>query len=369
MSPGTVALLVAGGLAATGLGWRRRTLDDHHPPARPAGLPAVSVVVPARDEERALPRLLASLARQHPPPAEVLVVDDGSTDATAAVARAAGATVVTAPPPPPGWAGKPWACHLGVEQATAPLVVLLDADTWLAPDAVARLLAAHEALSPDGLLSVQPHHHVARPHEQLSLLCNIVPVLASAMWSPRGPRRRSPAAVAFGPCLVTRREDLVAAGGFAGVRGEVLEDVALARAYARAGRPVACLGGGATVAFRMYPDGLRSLVEGWTKNLAGGARHTPLVPTFGAVLWVAALAALSVEALWRPSAAVAVAWVLASAQLWWLGRRVGTFHPASAVMFPVPLWAFVGLFLRSVVHRSVRRRVRWRGRELPVAPR
>jgi hypothetical protein len=363
VSLGTAALLVVGGGAALLLGWTIPTVDRFAISGRRGGGGSVSVVIPARDEAASLPDLLTSLATQTEPPREILVVDDGSTDATASLAAAAGATVLAASDPPPGWAGKPWACHLGAEAASGEHLVLLDADTRLAPDGLAELLAAHAHLCRHGLLSVQPYHRVERPHEQLSLFANVVPVLASGLGRRRDRARRT---VAFGPCLVTRATDLAAVGGFAAVRGEVLEDVALARAYAAAGRPVRCLAGGSAVSFRMYPGGLRSLVEGWTKNLAGGAGRAPRLPVLGAGLWVAALAALTVEAVVRPSPLVGLAWVVATLQLAWLARRLGSFSPWAIVLFPIPLAAFVALFVRSVVHRSVRRRVRWRGRDLPV---
>lgn len=361
MSPSTVALLLVGWTCGTALCWRYRSLDDHGSLAD-AGPGPLTVVVPARDEAGTLPRLLASLAVQTLPPREVVVVDDSSTDQTAAVAAGLGATVVGAPAPPPGWLGKPWACHLGAEAAAGTLA-FLDADTWLAPDGLARLAAAHQALTPDGLLSVQPHHHVERPYEHLSLLGNIVPVLASGMFSPRRPGRAGPA-VAFGPCLVTEAVDLRAAGGFGAVRGDVVEDVALAEAFRRAGRPVRCLAGGATVAFRMYPDGGAQLVEGWTKNLARGATRAPRLPTLGAALWVTALLAVTTEAVLRPGLVAAGAWALTSAQVAWMGRRVGTYRLWAAVLFPVPLAAFIALFARSLLRRALRRSVRWRGRDV-----
>ena len=173
-----VAVVAAGWLAGTLLLWRLRTL----PPATDAGLAAsVSVVIPARDEARNLPRLLASLAAQAEAPLEVIVVDDGSTDATVGVAAAAGATVVRAPDPPAGWLGKPWACHAGCRAASGERLLFLDADTWLSSDAVARLAGAHATHAPGGLLSVQPHHDVRQPYEHLSAICNVVPVMASGM--------------------------------------------------------------------------------------------------------------------------------------------------------------------------------------------
>nr|MBA2280971.1 glycosyltransferase [Acidimicrobiia bacterium] len=345
MTP-AVVLVVVGWLAGWALLWRRPVLLDAPSAARPPPTVALSVIVPARNEEATLPGLLSSLAAQHRPATEVIVVDDASDDRTAAFGAAQGATVVPSGGPPPGWAGKPWACHCGAGVAVGDLLVFLDADTVLAPDALGRLVATHSERCPDGLLSVQPHHVTERPYEQLSALCNVVPVLASGIAA-AGPAR--PARVAFGPCLVVRARDLEAFGGFGAVRGESVEDIALARAARAAGRPVVCVLGADTVAFRMYADGLRSLLAGWTKNLAGGARRAPIGATLGAVLWVCALVTVATQAAVAPAPWVAMAWLAVAGQLAWMLRRLGRFRWWASALFPVPLVAFVGLFVASVV--------------------
>ena len=94
-------------------------------PCRPvkAGSPLptqkISVIIPARNEEKNLPRLLRSLQSQPIPPDEIIVVDDASTDRTAAVATELGARVVTPPPLPEGWRGKTWACRMARIKRTA----------------------------------------------------------------------------------------------------------------------------------------------------------------------------------------------------------------------------------------------------------
>ena len=133
-----------------------------------------------------LPLLLADLAKQSLPAAEILVVDDASSDGTAAVAAAAGATVVRTTGPPAGWAGKPWACWRGVQSTTAPMLVFLDADVRLAPDALARLVATHDRVG--GLLSVQPRHLAGRAVEGLSMVPNVVVLAGTGAFSPRPSR-------------------------------------------------------------------------------------------------------------------------------------------------------------------------------------
>ena len=67
----------------------------HLPAPRPAPRPRLDVVIPALDEERSLPLVIAALPR--PPAGRIVVADNGSRDGTAAAARAAGALVVAAP--------------------------------------------------------------------------------------------------------------------------------------------------------------------------------------------------------------------------------------------------------------------------------
>lgn len=373
-----LALVAAGLLCGTWLLGRVRGLPPAPTvgPAGPDGRPlaaSTSVVVPARDEEATLPRLLGSLADLRHRPLEVLVVDDGSTDRTAEVARAGGATVVAADAPPPGWLGKPWACRTGAAAAAGPVLVFLDADTWLAPDGLDRLLEAHSAQG-GGLLSVQPRHVTVRAHEQLSAVCNVVAMQGTGAFTPLRP---GDVPVAFGPCLVTSRAAYEAAGGHDAVAGEVIEDIHLARAYRAAGLPVRCLAGGDALAFRMYPAGPGQLAEGWTKNLAGGARLARKLPVAGAVAWVAAVAAVAVAgvgaclrlALGRgggvPWAAL-VGWVVVAAQVRWMLARIGAFRWWAWAAFPVPLAAFLGVFAGSLARRSLRRRVRWRGRDIDL---
>lgn len=339
----------------------------------------VAIVVPARNEEATLPRLLASLADQRVRPDRLVVVDDGSEDRTAAVARAGGAELVPAPPPPSGWAGKPWACAVGVDavrDSSPGILVFLDADTELGPDGLAAILGDHERNAPEGLLSIQPHHRTERFHEQLSAVGNLVSMMGSGAFTPFG--SYSPP-MAFGPCLVTSSEAYEDVGGHVAVAGEVIEDIHLARRYREAGRPVRCLAGGSSVSYRMYPAGLGQLVEGWSKNLAGGARLAPLAASLGAALWVATGCMLGVggaEAVlagWSGSIGADDWWriggyVVFAAQVSWALRRVGSFRWWVGPAYPLALAAFVALFLRSLALRLVLRRVTWRGRRLQVAP-
>lgn len=320
----------------------------------------VSVVVPARDEAEQLPRLLDSL----PDDVEVVVVDDGSRDGTATVARRHGATVLAAGPLPEGWAGKPWACSVGAAAATGDQLVFVDADVRFAPGGFDRVLGTLDRT--DGLVSVQPFHEPGAPVEHLAALFNVVALAATDSATPLG--RRAGGRGAFGPVLACRRRHHDQVGGHAVVRDQVNDDVGLAAAFRRAGLEVRVVAGGADVSFRMYPAGLRQLVEGFTKNLATGAAAVRRTTVALVVLWLSVLvqagvAPIRAALVGEGGATAAALYVVVAAQVWWMARRVGRFGPLTAAAFPVLVVVFLAVFVRSVL-ATARGSISWRGRRV-----
>src|SRR5258706_9663525 len=89
----------------------------------------ISVVIPAYNEQKYLPKTLESLKKLDRKPDQIVVVDGGSTDATATVARAHGATVITV-----AHRGIGYARDKGLEKATGDIVAFTDADTVVPHD-------------------------------------------------------------------------------------------------------------------------------------------------------------------------------------------------------------------------------------------
>jgi 4,4'-diaponeurosporenoate glycosyltransferase len=327
----------------------------------------VAVVIPARDEEANLPHLLDDLAAVTAPPLEVIVVDDDSTDGTAEVADREGVHLIRSSGPPPGWAGKPHACHLGAVVAervvgVGGVVVFLDADVRLDPDAIARLTAVRAQLS--GGVSVQPSHVALSWREQLSAVFNLVAVMAV------GVRSSHPAGM-FGPVVCCRLVDYVAVGGHRSVRTAVIEDLALGRRFVDAGIPVH-LFVGEPFRFRMYPHGWGSQVEGWTKNIALGAAATVWWRVLAVGWWIGALIMATVDVVGAPWGSIAgLGWavgtyLLAASSVASMLRRVGRFRPAASLAFPLLVAGFLAVFGRSLWCTWVRRSVTWRSRRVPL---
>ena len=176
----------------------------------------------------------------------------------------------------------------------------------------------------------------------------------------------------FGPVVCCTAGDYLRVGGHAGVSSEVTEDVALAHRFLDAGVPVRVFGGGRVIRFRMYPAGWRTLVEGWTKNIATGATAVPWWRTAGVALWVSGLIVAAVDLIRALAgsggglAPAAMTYAASAAALAILLRSIGSFRPLAAVLHPVLVAFFCAVFVRSAWCTSVRRRVTWKGRTIDL---
>jgi 4,4'-diaponeurosporenoate glycosyltransferase len=338
-----------------------------HPGPRQAS--RVRIVVPARDEAASLAHLLSDLAADRPTGCDVVVVDDRSSDGTGDIARSFRFVTVLRPDaPPPGWQGKPWACAVGagtVDGLAEPdELVFLDADVRVGPGAIDEVLAlrAHRG----GVVSVQPFHRAPTVTEQLSALFNVVSMMGidASSEAPTG---------MFGPVVACTTTDYRHVGGHASVRNAVTEDVALAQRFIADDTTVSVFAGADRISFRMYPKGLASLIEGWTKNMAIGAGSIPIRRSLGVAWWITGLvsaAGIAVQIATGGATTVGlVLYALTACSLWRLFRRVGDFRWWVAALFPVPLAFFVMVFLRSVWRTHVRRSVTWRGRAIDLRDR
>jgi len=246
-------------------------------PGRPTTSPRISVLVPARDEADRIGPTLRGLQRLHGV-AEILVLDDDSSDGTADLVTAAGLHVIRGGGgPPPGWLGKPWACQRLAQAAHGEILIFLDADVQVQPQAAraaAGLLADLDLVCP-------------YPHQQLrGLLQVLIQPLLQWSWLSFLPLRLAERSAhpllsaGNGQFLAVRRDAYFAAGGHAAVRDQVLEDLALVRRFKATGHRVAMADGTDLAECRMYADD-SELVDGYTKSL-----HDAFGPGTAALLGV-----------------------------------------------------------------------------------
>jgi hopene-associated glycosyltransferase HpnB len=207
-------------------------------PVLPAEAPAITIVIPARDEEASIGRCLKSLLSQdYPGELRIVLVNDGSRDGTGDVAHAfadARLTIIDGAERPPGWSGKLWALQQGVDAATTELLLLTDADIEHKPQHVATLVAKLQADKLDMVSEM-----VALNCESLAERA-LVPAFVFffallypfALVNDAGSR----VAAAAGGTVLIRAKALARIGGLAAMRGALIDDVTLAARVKQQGR-------------------------------------------------------------------------------------------------------------------------------------
>lgn len=336
---------------------------------RSISYPSISVIIPSRNEENTLPKLLRSLEGQLSSEDEVIVVDDHSEDRTKAVAEKSGVKLLESLPTPEGWIGKTWACSQGARMASGEILVFLDADTTLEKNGLKNIIETY--VERDGVLSIQPYHKMRNLYEQFSAFFNIVMMAAIGAFTILG-NRNKPIGL-FGPVVAIKRQYYLDSGGHEKVKSEILEDVAFGSELQKKGVEVHCLGGKDTISFRMYPNGIKELINGWSKGFAVGAVKTSIPLLVLIVAWISGSIGTTrnlVEAIAATNNVQIAIWgglyVLFAAQIYWMLVRIGNFKFYTALLFPIPLSFFVLVFTYSFVRIFLARSVKWKGREIDL---
>lgn len=220
----------------------------------------VSVIIPARNEEKNLPHLLESLKNQSYKPYEVIVIDDFSTDSTCETASGFDVKLIQNSTLPEGWTGKTWAVWNGYKESSGDLLVFIDADVKLAPRALEALVSKREKSG--GVISIVPYHQTTRFYEKLALLPCLLGVFAFTSPFERNNKQKG----LYGACIVATRDDYEKINGHQSIRGDLLDDLCIGRKFAAAGVKVENFIGTDLVSFRMYTGGFRSLIQGFGKG-------------------------------------------------------------------------------------------------------
>jgi glycosyltransferase involved in cell wall biosynthesis len=374
-----------------------------------SGIPVVSVIVPARNEEACLALCLESLVVQTGIDFEIIAVDDASTDRTAEIARsfaslndspgedarsptnhvgaepalsdrpaegsrmgaltrprpaAARLTVISAPPLPKNWTGKNNAMSAGANIAKAKWLLFTDADTVHKSGSLARAVAEAEEQGA-ALLSYSPEQEGRGFWEKA-----VMPVIFAELATTYPPQAvndpASPIAAANGQYLLISREAYDAVGGHTKIADDLLEDVAMAKLVKSSGRKIFFRYGGDAVRTRMYRSWAQ-MKEGWTKNLAllfPRPRSLALLRSAEFVLIIGNL----VAAIWgslsgRSTLAVQTTLLTVIVAGWFLMRiRKAHFPALSSVsgILGLPILAYL-LVCSARLHRC--HSVNWKGRQ------
>lgn len=351
-----------------------------HPAAPPTNAPFISVIVPARNEERNIRRCVQALLNQSYPNYEILVLDDRSADATPRILaglQAASTRLRTlhGSELPTGWAGKPHALHQAAKEARGDWLLFVDADTFLAPNALGAVTA--KALETGADVFTIMNRQIMETFWERAVL----PLVFTALSVGFTPRKvndpRQPDAIANGQFLMMKRPVYDAVGGHAAIRHSIVEDKDMAVLVKRSGHRLVVADGRQVAATRMYTS-LPEMWEGWTKNIYLGLKDQPgllALGAFGAFLALMAALFMPVWPLlgliwllngggWMAVGVMAAALGTWGYLIYWraLAARDMGIPAWYALTTPLGAGVFAGMMLTSAWNVLSGKGVTWKGR-------
>ena len=369
------------------LPWLARFLDAAHSISRvpnllalpadcePQGHPALTVIVPARDEQASIAGCLESLLLQDYTNLRILAVDDRSTDATGALmdrladGHPTRLAVMHITSLPAGWLGKTYAMAMAAAQALADplhppdLLLFTDGDILFAPDILRRTLSQAIADRADHFVTL-PTTLVRTPGEAMLLsFLQVLGLFAVRPWRVASPGSRD--AIGVGAFNLIRSSAYLKLGGFDAIPMEILEDLTLGRRVKSAGMRQRVAYAPGAVAVHWAP-GLLGVLHGMTKNLFAVFRFRPallLAATAAlAVVWITPFALLFISGTRIPAALT----VLSLVGLYVLVGRRNLISPWWAALAPVSAALLIYSMIRSMLVTLLDGGVNWRGTFYPL---
>jgi len=328
----------------------------------------ITVIIPVRNEEFRIQPLLESLQCQARKPERIIFVDDHSTDETCRTIAQAGFEFHRLEEAGAEYSGKAMACWYGASLAETEYLLFLDADVVLAPDGIKKILK--HAAGGNELLSFQPFHRTSRKYESLSSFFTLVTLASLDCFTPRSGEQS--ATGSFGPCIICRRDTYQEVGGHLAVKDEIVDDMSLNRLFRSRGIPAKSYMGGGIAEYRMYPGGLVSLIEGWTKNIAPGAEFIKKSSLGLIILWITGcvnsilLFFLPIDWMAPLKVAAISGYILYSVQLFFYYRKLGKTSVWTALLYPIQMVFFLVIFFRSLISFRIKKKIVWKNRVLRV---
>ncbi len=234
----------------------------------PEPAPLISILIPARDEEKNIINCLRSLQEQDYPNFEVLVLDDNSSDTTAAKVEQVAAQddriqLFKGDPLPEDWAGKPFACYQLAKRARGSWLLFVDADTTHSAHMLRSVLDCALQLK-SSLLSGFPRQLATSLPQKIAIpvLYFIILSWLPLWWLQRSSKPKP--ALAIGQFLLFPKEEYWRIGGHEAVKSRILEDVWLGVEVTRHGGRQVAIDLSSAVSCNMYRS-VGAMLEGFIK--------------------------------------------------------------------------------------------------------
>jgi cellulose synthase/poly-beta-1,6-N-acetylglucosamine synthase-like glycosyltransferase len=336
-----------------------------------AAWPRVSLVAPARNEERNIEAAVRSLMKLDYPDLEITLVNDRSTDSTGRILDRLAAefpqlNVVHLTGLPPGWLGKNHAMHVGADRSTGEWLLFTDADIVFEPTTLRRTIAYalengidHLAATPDAQM---PTWFL----QAFVVMFSMFFALFVRIWSVRNPK--STAHIGIGAFNLVRKDVYQAVGGHERIRMRPDDDLKLGKIVKLGGYRQDVVHGTGMVAVEWYPT-VSAAIRGLEKNVFSAFEYNPVVALLMSLqplllnVWpFVAVFVVSGPARWVYVAVCLALWYSA-----WITARAMKAPQSCALAFPLCVLLFVYIQWRSMLLNYYYGGIRWRDTHYSLA--
>lgn len=333
--------------------------------------PSVSLIAPARNEQRSIEPAVRSLLQLDYPSLEITLVNDRSTDRTGAILDRLAIefpqlNVVHLTELPPGWLGKNHALQVGADRSRGEWLLFTDADIVFEPTTLRRAIGYAREHDVDHLASTPDTHMPTWFLRSFVVTFAIFFSLFVRIWAIRSSDKR--AHVGIGAFNLVRAEVYRAVGGHSPIRMRPDDDLKLGKIIKHAGYQQDIVHGQGLITVDWYHS-FGELVRGLEKNAFAGVDYSVAMIVFSSLLFLLffvwpylAVVLTPTPTCWIYLATCLVLWSMACLS------AIGMRAPAScALAFPVTVLLFIYIQWRTMLLNYYHDGIRWRDTHYSLA--
>ena len=338
--------------------------------------PLISILIPARNEESNISKLLLSLIKQDYENLEILVLDDNSIDSTAAIVQRMALKdnrikLIDGARLEEGWLGKSWACHQLAAHASGQYFIFTDADTLHSSDTVSKALAALVQNKLDGL-SVYPRQIMVTFAERM--LVSFIGMGVFTMF-PLVLIKKTKSkffSTGIGQFFMFKKEAYFKSGGHESVKAEILEDIHLSKRIKAAGFSYMVFDGSCNIFCRMYKN-FRDAISGFSKFIFAAFDYNgfseAIAISFYSILFLVPFILLPISLIFEWSRTLVILNIIQILLVFTIKTIIAyRFKERIFDMFltPVSLCFIIAAAINSYIQARFRKGVYWKGRTYDV---
>ncbi len=319
----------------------------------------VSLIIPAKNEGNKIGLLLSSISSKYID--EIIVVNDESSDKTETeVKKFDHVKLINITKKPKDYLGKNYALVQGYLASTNDNLLFLDADTYITNNLNFDKFISDFLQDREYVYSVLPFHETKSTIEKLSCIFCIVVAIAFTNFKFNN--------TLHGSCILISKSNYQKIGTHESVKGEVVEDMAIAKLLKQHKIKIKRFIGKGAISFRMYTS-ISEIIEGWSKNFARGFKYNNIINTFIIILFICSIFSLlynSVELISSNISYSLVIYLSLCLCIYMYSRKIMNLSVLDSSLTILYSLFFLFIFIYSIYLTTIRKKVKWKNIDIVI---